>query len=710
MATELNDESQTNEATAAATSPESSVTKESKSDADNQVPSTAVNSSQVQIETLKVYKPGELAPAESIYTHNANAAVKLRMGTSGTAAYPPETLPTLFARIAKNYSNAKALADKRNGEWKFWTYEQYYRDCKIAAKSFLKLGLERYHGVGIMGFNAPEWFIASFGAMFAGGLGVGIYTTNSPEACHYVASNCEANIIVVENQAQLSKILQIWDKMPHLKAVIQYKGELQERKENIYTWAEFMELGKDISDDVVDAIINSQAPNQCCTLIYTSGTTGNPKGVMISHDNYVWTSKVSFKTVALAMASHSGVSYLPLSHVAAQLMDIYIPLVGAGCTYFARPDALKGTLVDTLKEVRPTALLGVPRVWEKIMERMRSVSQNVTGFKKRIAIWAKGIGYRGNINIMNGSPPPWGWTAANFLLFRKVRQTLGLDRCLHCFSGAAPLSQETVEYFLGVNIPIYDLYGMSESSAPHSLSMPGNFRLGSVGKVIEGAKTKISDPDENGNGEVCFYGRHVFMGYLNMEAKTKEVIDYEGYLHSGDIGMEDKDGFLYITGRIKELIITAGGENVAPVPIEDVVKKEAQVIGNCMLIGDQKKFLSLLVTLKVKIDETTLEPSSELSVEALNVCKTIGSGSKTVAEAIADEKIKSYIQTAIDTYNNKHATSRAQRIQKYIFIEKDFSVPGGELGPTLKLKRPVVLKMYANEIEKIYEDAQTPGN
>ncbi|KAJ0032746.1 hypothetical protein NQD34_002827 [Periophthalmus magnuspinnatus] len=517
---------------------------------------------------------------------------------------------------------------------------------------------------GILGFNSVEWFISDIGAILAGGFAVGVYTTNSPDACQYVADNCKANIIVVENHKQLQKILQVEDKLPHLKAIIQYKDSLKEKRPNLYSWDEFMDLGREEPDAPLDAIISSQKPNQCCTLIYTSGTTGQPKGVMLSHDNLTWTALSTCRHVHLTEASVSQevvVSYLPLSHIAAQMVDIWVTMKVGGATYFAQPDALKGSLVNTMKEVRPTAFMGVPR---------------------------------------NGasSRTPFSYHIAKKLVFKKVRKALGLERCRKCFTGAAPITKDTLEFFLSLNIPLYELFGMSESSGPHTISVPEAFRLTSVGKEIPGCKTKLQSPDEEGNGEICLWGRHVFMGYLNMADKTEEALDAEGWLRSGDLGKHDENGFLFITGRIKELIITAGGENVPPVPIEDAVKEQVPLISNAMLIGDKRKFLSMLITIKCQVNPESGAPEDELSPEAVELCRRLGSTATRVSELTGgkDRAVHTAIQEGINRVNEK-ATSNAQRIQKFIILDKDFSITGGELG-----------KMYKDQIESFYKEVPTP--
>ncbi|XP_069562624.1 long-chain-fatty-acid--CoA ligase ACSBG2-like isoform X1 [Brachyistius frenatus] len=643
-----------------------------------------------------------LAPADHLWSSSRDEAVRLRMEGSGPGSETPITAHQMFLETVERCGDLPALVSKQDGQLVKLTYRQYYEQCRAAAKSFLKLGLKRYHGVGILGFNSPEWFIADIGCILAGGLATGIYTTNSPDACQYVAANCEANILVVENQKQLDKILKVKDQLPHLKAIVQYKGEPQQKAPFLYTWAEFMKLGEDVPNEQLNAMIDSLRANECCTLIYTSGTTGNPKGVMLSHDNITWTARVASAMVKGDSDEDVLVSYLPLSHIAAQMVDIWVCLSLAGTTYFAEPDALKGSLVNTLKEARPTFFLGVPRVWEKMQEKMRGAGAKASPMRKRVADWAKSIGLQYNYSVMNGEDAvPWGFMLANNLVFKKVRAALGLDRCKYCFTGAAPITKETLEYFMSLNIPLRELYGMSESSGPHTVSVD-EYRITSCGKVIKGSKTKLENPDADGNGEICFWGRNVFMGYLNMPDKTTEALDEDCWLHSGDLGRHDEHDFLYITGRIKELIITAGGENIPPVPIEDAVKAEVPIISNAMLIGDKLKFLSMMLTLKCVMDDNG-EPTDELTPEALDFCRQHGVTATKVSEILANKESALYkaIQEGMENVNAR-STSNAQKIQKWIILEHDFSVVGGELGPTMKLRRPIVVKMHQEKINEMY--------
>ncbi|XP_008275020.1 long-chain-fatty-acid--CoA ligase ACSBG1 [Stegastes partitus] len=655
------------------------------------------------------FASSSLAPAHSHWTSDATSSVRLRIEEG--CPDEPITVHQMFKASVEKYGNMHALASKKNNKWEKITFLEYYQFCRTAARSFIKLGLERFHGVAILGFNSAEWFFSAVGAVMAGGIMTGIYATNSPEACQYVASDSKANIIVVENQKQLDKILQIRDKLPHLKAIVQYSGQLQQKISHLYSWEEFMDLGLDVPETQLDDIISSQRANQCCVLIYTSGTTGKPKGVMLSHDNITWTASHASRAGDMQPADtkqESLVSYLPLSHIAAQLYDLWTGIMWGELVYFAQPDALKGSLVTTLREVCPTSHMGVPRVWEKMMEKIKQEISQCGYVKKKLVTWAMSVSLEANqkcLSMFRDDERPFLFSLADSLVLHRLRAELGLSCCQKFFSGAAPIGSETVQFFLGLNIRLYEAYGMSESTGPHFMSGPKAYKLPSCGKVVPGCRYKMANVDSEGTGEICFWGRNIFMGFLNMEDKTREALDEDGWLHSGDLGKIDEEGFLYITGRIKELIITAGGENVPPVPIEEAVKKELPIISNAMLIGDKRKFLSMLLTLKCCVDTESMEPTEELSIEAVEFCKQVGSQATKVSDVTEgrDKEVHQAIQEGIDRVNSA-ATSNAQRIQKWTIVGKDFSVSGGELGPTMKLRRPVVSEMYHKVIESLYQD------
>ncbi|XP_059490029.1 long-chain-fatty-acid--CoA ligase ACSBG2 [Neocloeon triangulifer] len=648
--------------------------------------------------------PDQLIPSEALFNCLPDGAVKLRVGTEGVAAEKPISVPTMLRRTVERYPDRTAMAVKadKNADWTRITFREYEQNVRTVAKAFIKLGLERFHSVNILGFNSPEWFISDLAAIYAGGFAAGIYTTNSAEACLYCAENSRANIIVVEDDKQLKKILQVKSRLPHLKAIIQYSGKVE--AEGVLSWADVLKIGEEEKDDELNERIKRIAVNQCCTLVYTSGTTGNPKGVMLSHDNLTWDALAIGSYLQLRTGEEEIVSYLPLSHVAAQVVDLFITISYAATVFFAQPDALKGSLLPTLLEIRPTKFLGVPRVWEKIYEKMQDIGRQSTGIRKTLATWAKSKGLEYNINRMNGNnTPTWGYTFASFLVLKRVRKALGLDRCNLFVSAAAPIASDVVKYFMSLDIPVMEAYGMSEAAGAHTLNTNEFFKIDSVGKTLPGMQTLLFEQDASKQGEICMNGRQVFMGYLNNEEKTKEAMDAQGWLHSGDIGKEDENGFLYITGRIKELLITAGGENVPPVPIEDAIKSELPVVSNAMLIGDRRKFLSILLTLRTETNLDTGEPLDKLTSGARAWCQEQGSSATTLSEIIngPDEKVMKALEAGI-VRANKLAISNAQKVQKFKVLPKDFSIPGGELGPTMKVKRNVIHEQYLDLIESFY--------
>nr|CAD7198611.1 unnamed protein product [Timema douglasi] len=348
--------------------------------------------------------PNQVLPADKLHTVLPHGRVKLRTEEEGLAALRPISVPGVLDRTAEQYPEAVALAHKgMGGTWQQITFRDYRTAVRTCSKAFLKLGLKRHHSVCILGFNSPEWFISDLAAIHAGGFAAGIYTTNSPEACHYCAENSQANIIVVEDQTQLDKILQIRERLPELKAIIQYRGTPPDTP-GIYSWDDVMKMGQEESDEELEQVLKTIAINECCTLVYTSGTVGNPKAVMLSHDNLTWSAHVVGEYLHVVPGSGEKlVSFLPLSHVAAQCVDIHLALFEAATVYFADKDALKGSLVNTLQEVRPTRFLGVPRVWEKIYEKMTRIGSQNGAIKRSIATWAKGHGLQHNLDKMNGA-------------------------------------------------------------------------------------------------------------------------------------------------------------------------------------------------------------------------------------------------------------------------------------------------------------------
>jgi long-chain-fatty-acid--CoA ligase ACSBG len=644
----------------------------------------------------------------SSWSSRPNGEVHIQVSSTGSASIPPVTVNDAFKSTVDKFPNRPALKVKRNNKWITWTYEEYHKDVTKAAKSMMKLGLQPHSGVGIIGFNSPEWFISYMGAIMAGGIATGIYSTNSHEACRYIADDCQAQIFICENYKQVEKIIKIKNKLPYLKAIVQYLPQdpqttCYSSENDVIHWNEFVELGKNISDEDLQQRVIKQRPGNCASLVYTSGTTGQPKGVMLSHDNLIWSAKSASQYYNISEDTKI-VSFLPLSHIAAQMIDINAAVVTGHCVWFAQPDALKGSIKDTLLEVKPTLFFAIPQLWEKIKVGVETKLNDVTGLRKKVQEISFKIGKKNIIKKEAGELKNIrGHWLANQLVFKNLRKKLGLGDCTVAATGAAPLSAEVIDFFSGFDMPIYQLYGMSETSGVGCLNGPNKFRRFSIGHNLNGVDIKLSNVSDSCNpplGEICLKGRNIFMGYLHHEEKTKEIIDEDGWLHSGDIAHSDEDGFYYITGRLKELLITDGGENIAPVPIEENMLQYIKLFSHAVVIGDKRRYLTMLVTIKSQIDEDG-NPTKELDQSAKLLLSTIGSHATTVPEAIADPIVHQYIEKEMKKANSK-AISRAAQVKKYHILDQEFSISGGELTPTLKIKRNVINRKYKEIINQMY--------
>lgn len=585
----------------------------------------------------------------------------------------------VLGETVKRYGDRPALRVKRDGGWRTTTWSAYARDARRVARALIKLGVQPGTGVSLIGYNSPEWLEADVGAILAGAFPAGIYTTNTPEQVRYITDHCDAKVSFADTAEQVEKFVVEQDRLPKLEVVVQMLGKPKEPTRGrlrVIGWEELLTLGDGVPESELEARIAAQKPDDVCTLIYTSGTTGDPKAVMITHTNLVWTAECIAKTLDFT-SNEVTISYLPLSHIAEQMLSIHGPMAMGSVLYFA--ESLE-KLGETLAEVRPTLFMGVPRVWEKIQAKMVAAGANAKPVQKKIAAWARKVGLESGYAEQKGEARPLLRPIAKKLVFDKVRDRLGLNRARVCVTSAAPISRDTLEFFLSLGIPLLEVYGMSECTGPATYSPPDNYRTAKCGICLPGAELKIAE-----DGEVCMRGPHVFKGYLKDPEATKNALDDEGWLHSGDIGVIDKDGFLQITDRKKDLLITAGGENIAPQVLEGQLKG-VPVIGQAVVIGDRRKYLTALLT---------LDPE-RVAAEA----KLAGSPATTMAEAAKCATFRKHLQKQIDQVNEKLA--RVQTIKKFVIIPSELSIEGGELTPTMKVKRKVVNEKYKNEIESMY--------
>lgn len=577
-------------------------------------------------------------------------------------------IPGRLLRQAIERPSQVAYQAKVDGRWQPTTWRGYVDQVRTAARALIALGFPRGGKVAILGFNRPEWVILDHAAMMAGGAAAGIYTTCSPEEVQYIVHHSESLVVLAENAAQLAKLEAKRAEMPLCKHIVLMRGT-PATGQGVLTWEDFLAKAAGATDAQLDERIDKIEQADLATLIYTSGTTGPPKGVMLSHRNLAWTSRC-MSDIGGGTDTDVSLSYLPLSHVAEQMATILMPATAGSTVFFA--ESLE-KVADNLKEARPTVFFGVPRIWEKFHAVLSGKLAEVKGPKAKLIAWARKVATEVNKKRDRDLPVPRlldaQYRLAHKLVIGKLKTALGFDRARSLISGAAPIAPDVLEFFASLDLPVREVYGQSEDCGPTSFNLPGKTKLGSVGPGLPGVEVKIAE-----DGEILVRGPNVFLGYYKEPEATAEALK-DGFLCSGDLGQFDRDGFLTITGRKKEIIITAGGKNIAPKNIEAAIK-QSPLVGEAVVIGDRRKFLTALVTLgdaAAKIDATQL---------------------------------RSQIQAQIDSVNATLA--RVEQVKKFAILPKPFGIDTGELTPTLKIKRKVIAQKYASEIEAMYADGGGP--
>ncbi|KAL5281716.1 ACSBG1 family protein [Megaselia abdita] len=625
---------------------------------------------------------------------------------------PPRTIIELFNETCEKHPNKPALnyEDPNSKTRVIVDYENYQKKSRHVARSFLKLGLEQKKSVAVLAFNCPEWFFSEIGCISAGGILTGIYTTNSAQACHHILLESNTNICVVDNHAQFMKVYSVKDRLPNLKAIIQLHGPfdaLIESNENFYKWDDIMEMENAVFEDQLIEREKQLKPNECCMLIFTSGTTGKPKGVMLSHDNIVWNTYAvmeSFNAIDRPLEERF-VSYLPLNHIAGQCMDVFLSMASAGQVFFADRNALKGTLIKTMLIAKPTRFLGVPRVFEKIQESIITAESRHWKISRKILEHLKSIIRNYHLTEIKGQnpTPTLSYHFASRIL-RRVKEAVGLDQASHIMVGAAPVSVELKTFFFGYNIEILELFGMSESTGCATFTQKLEC-LETCGKPMPGVEIKIDGPDRDGRGEICIRSRNIFMGYLNDYEGTTSCLKPDGWFYSGDLGYVTMSGELGICGRIKDIIITSGGENIPPAHIENLIKSELPALSNVFVIGDKRKYLTCLVTIKAKFNDETGQPEDDLQPDAVDWMTELGLKHTKMSEILEAGPCPIVMKAIHDGLGraNMTAISNAQKVQKAALLSHDFSIATGELGATLKVKRNMVEQIYKQTIDKLYE-------
>ena len=586
----------------------------------------------------------------------------------------PTTILEILDATSRAQADRPAMARKRGGAWEKTTWREYRDAVRQAARALVATGVEPGQGVVILAFNRPEWFVANLATIAAGGRPAGIYTNSTPEQCRYITEHAEAAVAVVENRESLERLQGAGGRPAGLKAIVLMDGEPAEP--GVVTWKDFLARGTAAHDAEVDRRIAAARPDDVATLIYTSGTTGTPKGVMLTQGNLAFIAEKAQEILPVGPGDRL-ISYLPLSHIAEQVVSHLLSLATGACVHFA--ESLE-KLPENLREVRPHIFLGVPRVWEKIQAGMQAAGAQASPLRRRIAAWAKGVGLAGGYADQEGRPRPWSYGLADRLAFSKVRARLGFDDIRMLVVSAAPIAKETLDYFQSLALPIMEVYGMSECTGPTTMSIPKRYRLGRAGYAIPGTELRIAE-----DGEILIRGPHVFKGYYKNEEATREALDAEGWIHSGDVGEIDADGFLRVTDRKKELLITSGGKNIAPQHLEGKLKQIAAV-SQAVAIGDRRPYVVALLTL----DPLRVAAEAEKA----------GSPARTPEDAARCPVFKAYVEKQVEQANQ--GLARYEQVKKIALLPQELSVETGELTPTLKLKRRVILERHRDAIEALY--------
>ncbi|MEM7435823.1 MAG: long-chain fatty acid--CoA ligase [Myxococcota bacterium] len=592
---------------------------------------------------------------------------------------------TMLAKIehwATTKGTTNALHDLNpDGTWKSTTWAEFWRNVRRVGKGLIKLGHEPGQCVALVGKNRPDWVVCQHGINAAQGVPAPLYATLLPDQMAYIIDNAQAKVVICDEQDQLDKYLVVADGDSTIEHIITM-DDLGSADPRVRTLDALMELGDELDDGELDARLNAVAKDDVALLIYTSGTTGLPKGAMLTHLGIELIGQAVAKVFPMLMESETRfVSYLPLCHAAEQGLVNFAGLAVDAQIFFCR-DLTQ--IKDFLVEVHPTIFLAVPRVWEKFEAALRGKMAEATGIKAKLASWARETELAAfkREAATGHQVSSFSRNLANKLVISKIKEALGLDALEVALSGAAPISTSTLEFFASIGIPIHEGYGMTETTAFASVQPYGRPKFGTIGQALPRVEVKIAS-----DGEIMLRGDNMTKGYFRLPDKSAELYDDEGWMHTGDLGAIDDEGFISITGRKKDLIITAGGKNVAPAEMEGYLQSIPGV-GQAVVVGDRQPFLCALVV---------LDPEALPALEEASGVAGLGD----VATAASSDGVRKFIEAQIEEVCNSKV-ARYQTIKKINILPTVFSVDGGELTPTLKVKRNVVNEKYKKEIDAFY--------
>ena len=584
-----------------------------------------------------------------------------------------KTLADLLPLAAQAYGDMPAVRYKDGDSWVGRSYNEVAEIVRPLALGLAELGVQKGDRVSILGNTRPEWTYFDFAALSIGATVVPIYQTNSPEECHYVLDNSDAKVVVVEDAEQLAKVREVRERLPKLEQIVLMTGDADDALSS----EELSAKGATVEAARWEQLYSAVTPADICTFIYTSGTTGPPKGCIISHGNYRAMLDMVNETSVIEREDVTYL-YLPLAHSFALLIQLGSFDLGATLAYWER-DPLK--ILPNLAELKPTYFPSVPRIFEKIYTTATSAMEKEGGLKKAIFEWAIKVGAKMREVERSGRKPGWllsrQYAFADKKVLSKIRNLFGGNLRL-AVSGAAPINPDILRFFDAGGVLVLEGWGMTETSTAATISTPDDFKVGTIGKPFPGCEVRIAD-----DGEILVKGPNVFQGYHKNEEATRETI-VDGWLHTGDIGEIDSEGFIKITGRKKDIIITAGGKNITPANLEAEIKQHP-LVSQCVVVGDRRPYLVALVT---------LEPE-----EAVAYAKEHGLP-EDPAQLAENPDVKASIMAHVEKINQKFA--RVEQVKKISILPEDLSQESGELTPTLKVKRAVVTSKHEDAIEGLY--------
>jgi long-chain acyl-CoA synthetase len=600
------------------------------------------------------------------------------------AAVSGKTVCTMFADAVSSWGDHPALRWKDNGDWKTLTWSAYRDEVAAVTMALRSLGFGPGQFGLIMARNVPEHVIADLGIVHAGGAAISVYNTLAPEQIEYVANHSEATVAFVEDEAFLAKFLAIREATPNLKTLVVIRGPAPD---GVITWETLIERGRKLHDAEPKAFERSWravGPEDTVSLIYTSGTTGPPKGVVYSHNNVLWTLESIQRFYPLER--QVLVSYLPLAHVAERFTSQWRGM-HLGHEVYLCPDA--NLLLPFLLEARPTQFVGVPRVWEKLMAGLQAgIAAEPDETKRQMAQGALQASISAYRLRRDGEPVP-AETAAVVEraqpLFTMLRSKVGLDRCEQAVTSTAPCRPEVHEFWAALGMPLYEVWGMSELTGPATVVPMDDHQAPSIGRPMPGVEVRLGE-----DGEILVRGGNVMVGYYKDPAKTSDMIDADGWVHSGDIGRPGPNGQFRIVDRKKELIITSAGKNISPANLE-ALAKSSPIIGQAVAVGDSRNFISVLVVLDPQV--------APAWAKARGI--PVGSMAELAEQAAVVDEVRRALTAA-----NAHL-SRVEQFKRFTILPAEWSPESEELTPTLKLKRRVIYSKYQPQIDAMY--ATPPG-